>query len=271
MEARLSNPSPFGHSPYIRWTLRCTAALTFIFLYLPVTVLIVYSFNSASEFVFPPKGLSFVWYERLFQNEDMQQSITNSLTVAAAVVPLSLVLGTMTSFALDRFEFKGKAIAEQIVLFPLVIPRLITGLAILLVIKMLGMSLSLVTMIIGHTVAWLPLVVSQVHARLRRFDRRIEEASMDLGADRWQTFWRVTLPNIRTALIGSGLLVFTLSFDEIAVSFFLTGTANTLPMHVWSMLRTGITPEIAAIATLNIFVSLALLLIALKLMDPEID
>ena len=229
------------------------------------------SFTETDYITFPPKGFSFEWYEKLFANADMHQSISNSLIVAAAVVPLSLVLGTMTSFALDRFEFRGKAVAERVVLFPLVIPRLITGLAILLVVKMLGMSLSLVTMIIGHTVAWLPLVVSQVHARLRRFDRRIEEASMDLGANRWQTFWRVTLPNIRTALIGSGLLVFTLSFDEIAVSFFLTGTDNTLPMHIWSMLRAGLTPEIAAIATLNILVSLVILLIALRLMDPETD
>lgn len=240
-------------------------------MYLPVVVLVVYSFNDAPSFAFPPTDFSFRWYKVLFEDHDMQESIANSLIIAISVVPITLVLGVLAALSIDRFNFIGKSTVERLVLLPMIIPRLITGLAILLVVKAVGVKLSMLTMIIGHVVVWLPLVISQVHARLRRMDRKIEEASMDLGANQWRTFWRVTFPNIRTSLLGSGLLVFTLSFDEIAVSFFLTGRDNTLPMHIWSMLRSGITPEIAAIASLNLVVSVVLLLIALRLMDLEFD
>jgi spermidine/putrescine transport system permease protein len=206
------------------------------------------------------------WYAELFNDRDMHQSILNSLTVAAGVVPVTLLLGVPAAFALDRFRFWGKAVFERAVMLPLMIPGLITGLAILLIIKRIDLSLSLVTIIIGHSVAWLPIVVTQVFARLRRFDRRLEEASMDLGANRWQTFRRVTLPNIHTAILGSALLVFTLSFDEIAIAFFLTGADNTLPMHIWSMLREGISPEIAAIATITVSVSIGVMLLGLRLL-----
>jgi spermidine/putrescine transport system permease protein len=242
------------------------AALCFAFLYLPVVVLVVYSFNEAKVFTFPPRNLSFKWYTVLFNDRDMLQSILNSLTVASGVIPVTLLLGIPAAFALDRFEFRGKVAFERAILLPLMIPGLITGLAILLIIKRIGLSLSLFTVVVGHSIAWLPIVVTQVFARLRRFDRRLEEASMDLGANRWQTFWRVTLPNIRTAIIGSALLVFTLSFDEIAITFFLTGADNTLPMHIWSMLREGISPEIAAIATITVSASVVMMLIGLRLL-----
>jgi spermidine/putrescine transport system permease protein len=152
------------------------------------------------------------------------------------------------------------------------IPQLITGLAILISLRQLGIGLSLATVAIGHSVTWLPIVVTQVYARLRRFDRRLEEASMDLGANRMQTFRRVTLPNIRTSIIGSALLVFTLSFDEIAVTFFLTGNENTLPMQIWSMLRQGVTPEINAIGFIVVVVSTVAILTGVRfLRGREID
>jgi spermidine/putrescine transport system permease protein len=253
-------------SRFGRRALTVAAAIIFAFLYLPVAVLVVYSFHEAKVFAFPPADLSFKWYVELFNDQDMLRSISNSLLVAVCVIPLTLLLGVPAAFALDRFDFPGKALFERVVLLPLMIPGLITGLAILLVIKRADFSLSLVTVVIGHAVAWMPVVVTQVYARLRRFDRRLEEASMDLGADRWQTFRRVTFPNIRTAIIGSALLVFTLSFDEIAITFFLTGADNTLPMHIWSMLREGISPEIAAIATITVSVSIAVMLVGLRLL-----
>jgi len=245
------------------------AVLTYAFLYLPIVVLVVFSFNDANELLFPIRNLSLRWYHVLFNDYDIHTSILNSLIVCAVVVPMSLLLGTLAAFALDRFRFPAMGLFERLLLLPLIVPRLVTGLAILLLIKMLGMRLSLVSIIIGHIVAWLPLVVSQVHARLRRFDRRLEEASMDLGGNRWNTFWRVTFPNIRTALIGSGLLVFTLSFDEIAISFFLTGAENTLPMHIWSMLREGITPEIAAIAAINVLISFLMVIFSIRLLNSQ--
>lgn len=252
-----------------RRTLTVIAVLIFAFLYLPVAVLFVYSFHEAKVFQFPPAGFSFKWYEELFNDRAMLQSIANSAIVASGVVPVTLLLGVPAAFALNRFEFPGKAVFERVVMLPLMIPGLITGLAILLVINHSHLSLSLFTIVIGHSVAWMPIVITQVYARLRRFDRRLEEASADLGAYPWQTFLRVTLPNIRTAILGSALLVFTLSFDEIAIAFFLTGADNTLPMHIWSMLREGISPEIAAIATITVSVSIVLMLIGVRLLRSK--
>jgi spermidine/putrescine transport system permease protein len=152
---------------------------------------------------------------------------------------------------------------ERVTLVPLIVPGLITGLAILLILKRYGVALSLFTVILGHTVGWLPVVVTQVYAKLRRFDRSLEEASIDLGANQWQTLWHITLPNIKSAIVGSALLVSTLSLNEVAITFFLTGTANTLPMHIWSMLRAGVTPEINAIGTITTLISFVTITVAL--------
>ena len=173
-----------------RRTLTAVAVLIFAFLYLPVAVLFVYSFHEAKVFQFPPAGFSFKWYEELFNDRAMLQSIANSAIVASGVVPVTLLLGVPAAFALNRFEFPGKAVFERVVMLPLMIPGLITGLAILLVINHSRLSLSLFTIVIGHSVAWMPIVITQVYARLRRFDRRLEEASADLGAHPWQTFLR---------------------------------------------------------------------------------
>lgn len=250
-------------------TLTVHAVVTFAFLYAPIAVLVVFSFNDSRLLVFPLSGLSFKWYGVLFNDRDILRSITNSFLVAGGVVPLTLLLGVALAFALDRFHFPGKGLFERIVLVPLIVPGLITGLSILLIFNRADVGLSLLSVIVGHSVFLTPIVLTQVYARLRRFERSIEEASMDLGADRMQTFLRVTLPNIRTAILGSALLVYTLSFDEVAITFFLTGTDNTLPMHIWSMLREGVTPEINAIATITIGVSVVLIVLSLRLLKAQ--
>lgn len=245
------------------------ALLAFAFLYAPIAVLIVFSFNDSPILVFPLSNLSFKWYGVLFSDRDLLRSVVNSFVVAGGVVPLTLLLGVPLAFALDRFSFIGKALFERIMLVPLIVPGLITGLALLLVFTQTGFRLSLVSIMIGHSIFVLPIVVIQIYARLRRFDRRIEEASLDLGATRVQTFWRVTLPNIKTAILGSALLGLTLSFDEVAIAFFLTANDNTLPMHIWSMLRHGITPEINAIGTITIVASIVLIVVSLRLLEAK--
>lgn len=254
-------------SPLPRGAVRAAAMLVYLFLYLPMLVLVVYSFSESKILTFPITGFSLKWYGELARDGELLASILNSLTVTAAVVPASLLLGGLAALAIDRFAFPGRAVFERGLMLPLMVPGLVTGLSILLFIKRFDVALSLWTVIIGHTMAWMPVVTAQLLARLRRFDRRIEEASMDLGAGRLETFLRVTLPNLRTAIIGSGLLVFTLSFDEVAITFFLTGKENTLPMQIWSMLRLGVTPEINAVATVTIAVSLILILLSLRLLS----
>jgi spermidine/putrescine transport system permease protein len=226
------------------------AALVFAFLYLPIVVLIVYSFNGQGVGGFPPRNLTVNWYRMLFQDDAIWASVVNSLTVAFASVGIALALGIPAGLALDRASFPGKGIFRRLVLLPLVLPGIITGLSLLMLFREVDLKLSLVTVILGHGTALISVATTEVFAGLQKLDRSQEEASLDLGATYWQTFWRVTLPNLRLSIIGAALLIFTLSMDEIAVSFFLIGRDNTLPLEIWGRLRRGITSEINAISTL---------------------
>ena len=237
----------------------------FAFLYLPLVVLVVYSFSEPAVMTFPPQGLSLRWYQQLASNTELLRSVGNSLVVAAGVVPLTLLIGVPAAYALVRIPFRGSGLIEQGFALPLMIPGLVTGLSIVLLLRGAGLGLSRWAVVLGHTIAFLPIVIGQVVARLRRLDRAIEEASLDLGAGQAETFFRIILPNVRGAIMGSALLVFTLSFDEVAITFLLTGTQNTLPMHIWAMLRQGVTPEICAIATLTVLASSVLIVMGIRL------
>lgn len=233
------------------------------FLYLPILVLVLYSFSSDPTLTFPITGFSLGWYHKLAENSELIRSVANSLKVTAGVVPLSLLLGVPAAYALSRMKVPAGAFVERLVLLPLMVPGLLTGLSVLLILKRFDFGLSLWAVVLGHTVAWLPIVIGQILARLSRLDIRIEEASMDLGAGPFVTFFRVVIPNISNAIIGSALLVFTLSFDEIAITFMLTGSESTLPMYIWASLRRGVTPEICAVATLAVAASVILLVTGL--------
>jgi spermidine/putrescine transport system permease protein len=237
------------------------AALVFAFLYLPVVVLILYSFNRDGVGGFPPRHLTFQWYRLLFSDVAIWDSVGNSLLVAAGAVALSLTLGLLAALALDRATFPGKSVFRRLVLLPLILPGIITGLSLLMFAVVAGMQLSLLTVFLGHGTALISVATTELFAGLQKMDRAQEEASLDLGATPWQTFWRVTLPNLKLSLIAAGLLIFTLSMDEIAVTFFLIGRDNTLPLEIWARLRRGITPEINAISTLIFAVSVILILI----------
>jgi spermidine/putrescine transport system permease protein len=237
------------------------ALLVFAFLYLPIVVLVLYSFNRQGVGGFPPKQLTLDWYRLLFRDSAIWDSVLNSLLVAAGAVLLSLTLGLLAALALDRATFPGKSIFRRLVLLPLILPGIITGLSLLMFAVFAGLRLSLVTVFIGHGTALISVATTELFAGLQKIDRAQEEASLDLGATPWQTFWRVTLPNLKLSLIAAGLLIFTLSMDEIAVTFFLIGRDNTLPLEIWARLRRGITPEINAISTLIFAVSVILILV----------
>lgn len=252
-----------------RLALANVAVLGLIFLYVPVIVLVLFSFNDNDLMVLPLSGFTWRWYESALANERMMQALLNSLYVAAVATAIALVVGTMAAFALDRVAFPGKTLFRRIVLMPISLPGIITGISILNMSSLLGVSLSLETVILGHTAMLLAIVVTQVFARLQRFDRRLEDAASDLGASPWQTLWRVTLPNISSALIGSALLSFIVSFDEIPITFFLTGLDNTLPMYIYSIMRQGPSPEINAISTLILLGSLVLIAISIVLLTRD--
>jgi spermidine/putrescine transport system permease protein len=241
------------------------ATAVFAFLYLPIAVLIIYSFNSQGVGGFPPRHLTLDWYRILFADGQVWDSVLNSLQVAFAAVAIALLLGIPAALALDRAEFPGKAVFRRLVLLPLILPGIITGLSLAMLFKLMSINTSLFTIILGHGTALISVATTEVFAGLQKLDRSQEEASLDLGANYWQTFWRVTVPNLKLPIIGAALLIFTLSMDEIAVSFFLIGRDNTLPLEIWGRLRRGITPEINDVSTIIFAFSLVTIVVWYRL------
>jgi len=241
------------------------ALAVFAFLYLPIAILIIYSFNGAGVGDFPPRDLTLDWYRRLFADSAIWESVGNSLMVAGCAVAIALGLGIPAALALDRAQFPGKALFRRVVLLPLILPGIITGLSLLMLFNESRIKLSLLTIILGHGTALISVATTEVFAGLQKLERAQEEASLDLGANHWQTFLRITLPNLKLSIIGAALLIFTLSMDEIAVSFFLIGRDNTLPLEIWGRLRRGITPEINAISTIIFVFSLAAIVLWYRL------
>lgn len=235
------------------------------FIYLPLLVVVLYSFNVDSVNSFPMRGFSFKWYHVMAANNQLIESLKHSVTVASISTFIAVLLGVPGAFALDRFNFIGKKIFERIVLLPLILPGILTGVALLSFFQMVGLKQSMFTVVLGHSTFLIAIVMTQVFARLKRLDRSIEEASTDLGASRMQTFRLIILPNISTALIGAVLLSFTLSLDEIPVTFFLNGVYSTLPLQIWGMTRNGITPEVNAISSIIFVSSLILIIISTRL------
>jgi len=253
VEFLVSRESAQARGP--RWLL-VHAVGVFAFLYLPIAILVIYSFNGAGVGGFPPRNLTLDWYRALFADGAIWESVRNSLMVAAGAVVIALALRIPAALALDRAQFPGKALFRRLVLLPLILPGIITGLSLLMLFDQAEIKLSLLTIVLGHGTALISVATTEVFAGLQKLDRAQEEASLDLGANYWQTFLRVTLPNLKLSIIGAALLIFTLSMDEIAVSFFLTGRDNTLPLEIWGRLRRGITPEINAISSVIFVFSL---------------
>lgn len=245
--------------------LRLHTLLVFAFLYLPIAILILYSFNGQGVGGFPPHNLTLNWYRSLFSDGAIWDSVLNSLEVAFAAMAISLTFGIPAALALDRAQFPGKALFRRLVLLPLILPGIITGLSLLMLFNLSGTKLSLLTIVLGHGTALISVATTEVFAGLQKLDRAQEEASLDLGANYWQTFWRITVPNLKLPIIGAALLIFTLSMDEIAVSFFLIGRDNTLPLEIWGRLRRGITPEINAISTIIFMFSLVTIVVWYRL------
>lgn len=227
--------------------------LGFVFLYLPIVLLVLFSFNE-SRLVTVWGGFSLKWYGELLQNSQLLESVWVTLRVAVASATLALVLGTLAAIALVRFSrFPGRLIFSGTVFAPLVMPEVITGLSLLLLFVALDWERGMVTVIIAHTTFTTAYVAVLVQSRLLTFDVMLEEAAMDLGATPLKTFFVITLPVIAPALVSGWLLAFTLSLDDLVIASFTTGPgATTLPMRIYSQVRLGVTPEINAISTVLI-------------------
>lgn len=235
--------------------------LGLIFLYLPMFILVFYSFN-ASRLVTVWAGFSTKWYVELFQDEQLMGAVWISLKIAFYNASMAVILGTVSAFALDRFgKFRGRTAFNSMLTAPLVMPDVITGLSLLLLFVTMAdligwpMERGMLTIWIAHVTFSTAYVAVVVSARLREVDRSIEEAAMDLGATPLRTFFLVTIPTIATSLAAGWLLAFTLSLDDLVIASFVSGPGSTtLPMVVFSSVRLGISPKINAMATLIILV-----------------
>jgi putrescine transport system permease protein len=241
-------------------------ALGLAFLYAPIAVLVIYSFN-ASQLVTIWGGWSLRWYAALAGDRAMIDAALASLGVAAASAALATVLGTMAALALTRFRFRGRAPFAAMVYAPLVMPEVITGLSLLLLFVAVGLDRGFFTIIIAHTTLTMCFVTVVVQARLANFDRSLEEAAMDLGCPPGRTFFAITLPLIMPAVIAGFLLAFSLSLDDLVIASFTTGPgATTLPIRIYSEVRRGVKPEINAVCTIFIAV-VAVAVVAASLIE----
>ncbi|CAN5701246.1 N/A [soil metagenome] len=230
-------------------------AIVLLFLFAPLVLVVLFSFNDSQISIFPIRGLTFAWYGKLAANDAFRSALANSFIVAAATVVLATALGVAMATGVHRYGGRWRTVLRSGAGLPMMVPHLILGIALLSFYNIVQIDLSLLTVIIGHSVVAFPYVFLIISARLVGFDPSLEEAARDLGAGTLTIFLEITLPLLAPAILAAALISFTLSFDEVVVTFFTTGTDNTLPMMIWSMLRFGITPEINAIATLTIVVS----------------
>lgn len=239
------------------------AILYLIFLYVPVLLLPLFSFNDGTIVAFPIKGWTLEWYRQLGSETTLLQSLVNSLIVGFTAAFASTALGLFAARAYVRYRFRGKAVSEGIVMLPLVVPGIIVASSMLVLFISMGLKPSLAAVILGHTFLALPFSVSILKSAFDDFDVSLEEAAFDLGSSVWETFRRVTLPVVAPGIVSSLLVTFTVSFDEFVLAFFLSGNQPTLPVYIWSQIRfPAKLPNTLALGSLLLLASVVLLIVA---------
>jgi len=244
----------------VRACLWMLAAVTLLLIYGPLFTTVFHSFFSRRGGATDWSSFTFGWYGKLLENEGIRHALVNSILVGFAAVAVALVVGMVLAFYANNPNSRGRGVLEAIVFLPFVMPPVITGLALLIFFQEVDVPRSLVTVTIGHIVFVLAIVYRTLLSRLQSLRRSLVEASYDLGANRWQTFRFVLLPNLKTAIVASAVLAFALSFDETLITLFLASGESTLPLRLWGMMRVGFTPEINALVTLIIILSTGLFL-----------
>ena len=233
------------------------------FLYVPVLVLPVFSFNVSQFIAFPLSGFTTRWYGALAGDSAMQHALGNSLKVGIVTALLSTMLGLAAARAVTRYRLRGAGAALGFISLPLFIPDIVLGLSLLMLLGAMGLPLSLAAVVLGHLLVCVPFALTVLIARFEGFDRNLEEASADLGEDGWMTFWRITAPLMLPGIIASLLLTFITSFDEFLVAFFLSGTEATLPIYIWGQLRfPERLPMVLALGAVILAVSVVLVICA---------
>ena len=252
-----------------RVTLGIVAIGGLVFLYAPLVIIAVLSFNSARTFSWPPEGLTMHWWSQAFSTSGPRDALWTSVKTALAATGVALVLGTMASFAVQRFKFFGRESVSLLVILPIALPGIVTGIALNAAFRQVGIELGLLTLVVAHATFCIVVVYNNVVARLRRLSPNLEEASADLGADPFQTFRHVTFPLVRSALLAGALLAFALSFDEIVVTTFTAGAGiETLPQWIFNNLfRPNQLPVVNVVATAVVLASIIPVWLAQRLSE----
>ncbi|HEY2182231.1 MAG TPA: ABC transporter permease [Solirubrobacteraceae bacterium] len=253
--------SRIGRIAFAVWTV-----LILLFLFVPIALIVVYAFNASNVQSWPLPGLSTKWFSSTFHNAEMRSAFWLSIRAGLIATAIALLLGTLAAFAVHRFRFFGREAISFLLVLPIALPGIITGMALNSFISFSGIGFSVTTIIVGHATFCIVVIYNNVLARLRRTQSSLVEASMDLGADGWQTFRLVTLPMIATALVAGGLLAFALSFDEIVVTTFTAGTQSTLPIWIFGNIRLGQQlPQVNVVVLFVILLSLIPVALARRL------
>ncbi len=258
-----------------RHVLTLHGLLSYFFLYAPIIILLVFSFNASRFASADWKGFTLDWYRELFNDRAIGMALRNSLYIGLSSTLVATVFGTMVALAMERYTFRGKLAFDSLLYLPIIIPDIAMAVMLLLFFVMARIPLGRTTIIISHIAFNISFVAVVVRARLAQFDITLEEAAQDLYADNWQTFRRVTLPLLMPGILGGALLAFTLSLDDFVITFFTAGPgATTLPLRIYSMVKLGVTPEINALSAVMLMVSFVLVILSFLLQrggDGKID
>lgn len=236
--------------------------LVYAFLFLPIVVIVVNSFNaSMTKPYLSWKGFSFYWYGELLSNAALLESFGNTIFLAVVSTLLSTAIGTLGAIGMYRYKFKGKKLIDALLYIPVVIPEIVLGISLLIMFAGVGIPRGMGTLILAHVTFDIPFVIFNVRSRLAGYDISLEEASMDLGANRIRTFFEVTFPVLAPGIAGGALLAFTLSIDDVIISYFVNGTTKTYPLKVMESIKSGVAPDVNALSTLILIGTIALVVL----------
>ena len=239
--------------------------LVLIFLFLPILVLIIFSFNTSRlNIVFD--GFTIKWYKELFHNPMLLQALGNTLLVAIISTLISTVIGTISSYGLKKYNFKGKKIINELLYIPVIIPEIVLGISLLCIYSFMKLQLGMFSLILSHIAFSIPFVMINVNSAIDAMNPNTEEAASDLGASRLKTFLYVVIPSLIPGILSGAELAFTLSLDDVVISYFTAGPdSNTLPLQIFSMIKSGITPDINALITILLMIIFILLFVSMSI------
>ena len=238
----------------------CT--LVYMFLFLPIAVIVVNSFNATTRKPYLSwKGFTMDWYVKLWENSKLLGAFGNTLIIAVVSTLLATAIGTLAAVGMYRYKFKGKKIIDALLYIPVVIPEIVLGISLLTIFSRVDIPRGMLTLILAHVTFCVPFVIFNVKARLTGYDSSIEEASMDLGANRIRTFFEITLPVLAPGIAGGALLAFTLSIDDVIISYFVNGQTKTYPLKVMESIKRGVAPDVNALSTLILLGTIVLVVL----------